>query len=126
MILKKSVDINKKFDNRDTPYKDKNEKHDSVIPTSKKSAKSNKDNGTNITNNQEVDVPNIGKPSSSKVCENDVTIETSNRFLTTENRKVDKMNKVSNRKTRKKEKKTSILGDSIVKGIEGWRLNRLL
>ena len=61
---------------------------------------------------------------SSDVYKNNDSVEASNNILTTENRKVDKTNKISERKNRKKTKKTLILGESIVKDIEEWILNR--
>ena len=67
----------------------------------------------NVANNQEIDVPNIGKSSPSP-----------NNILTTENREEDKIDKISDKKTKAKKKKTFILGDTIAKNTEGWGLNR--
>ena len=57
-------------------------------------------------------MPNISKSSSSGVCKNNVSVKPSNNILTRESRKVNKIN-------REKKRKTLILGDSVVKDVEG-------
>lgn len=52
--------------------------------------------------------------------------ETQNNTLTIKNREVNKINKISDRGTKEKEKKSLILVDSVFKSIEGWRLSRRL
>lgn len=52
--------------------------------------------------------------------------ETQNNTLTIKNREVNKINKISNRGTKEKEKKSLILVDSVFKSNEGWRLSRHL
>lgn len=57
-------------------------------------------------------MPNISKSSSSEVYKNNVSVKPSNNILTRESRKVNKIN-------REKKRKTLILGDSVVKDVEG-------
>ena len=57
-------------------------------------------------------MPNISKSSSSGVYKNNVSVKPSNNILTRESRKVNKIN-------REKKRKTLILGDSVVKDVEG-------
>lgn len=60
----------------------------------------------------------MGKSSSSQLYENNVGGEGSNNIPKTENRNADKINKMLDRKTRKKRKKTLILGEPIVENLE--------
>ena len=78
----------------------------------------------NVANNQEIDVPNIGKSSPLEVCKSSGSVETPNNILTTENREEDKIDKISDKKTKAKKKKTFTLGDTTAKNTEGWGLNR--
>ena len=64
-------------------------------------------------------MPNIGKSSSSEVYKNSGGVEASNNTLTTEKRKINKINKTSDRRTKGTKEKKIILSDSIVKDIEG-------
>ena len=52
--------------------------------------------------------------------------ETQNNTLTIKNREVNKINKISDRGTKEKEKKSLILVDSVFKSNEGWRLSKRL
>ena len=101
------------------------EGYDPVTSTSKESAQADQDKRMNIANNQELDVSNIRKSSSLEVYKTSDSVETP-IYSNNKKREVDKINKIPDRKTREKKKSTLILGDSIVKNIEGWRLNRHL
>ena len=87
---------------------------------SKESAQADQDKRMK-KHNQEQDLPNIRKSSSQEVYKNMGSFETPNNILT-KKREVDKFNKISDRKTRGKKKNALILGESIVKNIEGCRL----
>ena len=93
ILLKKWIRIcqhKQKICNKDTPDKEEHEntiqgRYDSVTFTSTESAQSDKDNEMNAANNQETNVSNTDKSSSSEVFKNDENIEASNNILTTEN-----------------------------------------